>query len=470
MKHLSILIFLLLFTLPFGVLAQTDDSPLFMIIDNQLWSWTPDDAAPQRVTDRPSVDDMVVSPDGTQLAFVGMADLTVEAIQRTGGFGGGGTPTDIWLLDIATGRIRHIAQQPPDASLMIQGVEDKGVSRSVPVWSPDGTRLSWAELVLPNLDHQIVIYNVASNTIETTITDIPPQVGVPAPLELTWGEPGILYRSWSLNADGVQEDALVLHAPDGSLISSILLDNSTRRVIDYLWVRIDEQEFIGIRYNDDQWEVMSPYTGSSQPLVEPPQAYSRLAPDALSLTFQGIEVEDWMWSAVSSAGSSVLQGNGNSPSRITLSPSGQAVAFNDYLTQDRVYENIVQVWRDGQTLTVPEAPSQRFIMHLVWGPIAWRAEQDVSELLTGTACPGFLPSRLSIGGQARVLGNTPNNVRSEPNAGSQRLGQIPGGAVFTIVDGPVCADDLAWWQVDYEGLVGWTAEGQESTYWLEPVR
>jgi hypothetical protein len=28
---------------------------------------------------------------------------------------------------------------------------------------------------------------------------------------------------------------------------------------------------------------------------------------------------------------------------------------------------------------------------------------------------------------------------------------------------------LTWWQVDYNDTVGWTAEGQGNTYWLEPT-
>jgi hypothetical protein len=78
--------------------------------------------------------------------------------------------------------------------------------------------------------------------------------------------------------------------------------------------------------------------------------------------------------------------------------------------------------------------------------------------------------RLVVGGQGRVIENLPpNNVRSEPTIGSPRLGEIPGGGVFTVIGGPVCADNYAWWQVDYNGLVGWTAEGEGITYWLEPL-
>jgi hypothetical protein len=85
-------------------------------------------------------------------------------------------------------------------------------------------------------------------------------------------------------------------------------------------------------------------------------------------------------------------------------------------------------------------------------------------------CPGFLPSRLVIGESGRVLPGTPNNVRAAADAGASPLGQIPGGGVFAVLDGPTCDPaGRAWWQVEFNGLVGWTVEGQGSTYFVEPV-
>ena len=83
-------------------------------------------------------------------------------------------------------------------------------------------------------------------------------------------------------------------------------------------------------------------------------------------------------------------------------------------------------------------------------------------------CPGFLPSRLAVGGWGRVTPGMANNLRAQPSAVSQWLGQIPAGAVFEVAGGPVCAENTAWWQVRYFGLIGWTPEGQSGTYWLEP--
>ncbi len=84
-------------------------------------------------------------------------------------------------------------------------------------------------------------------------------------------------------------------------------------------------------------------------------------------------------------------------------------------------------------------------------------------------CPGFLASRLTPGRQGRVLPGLSNNFRSQPSLGGNILGQIPGGAVFAVVSGPQCSSGYAWWQVNFNGVIGWTAEGQGNEYWLEPA-
>jgi hypothetical protein len=87
-------------------------------------------------------------------------------------------------------------------------------------------------------------------------------------------------------------------------------------------------------------------------------------------------------------------------------------------------------------------------------------------------CPGSPPSRLALGMTARV---TPNNVanrlRAEPITTAEQIGRIEPGASFVIAAGPVCdeANQLLWWQVNYEGTVGWTAEGIGQEYFIEPL-
>lgn len=86
--------------------------------------------------------------------------------------------------------------------------------------------------------------------------------------------------------------------------------------------------------------------------------------------------------------------------------------------------------------------------------------------------PAYLAPRLSVGIQARVVTTgIPNNIRQQAGSSSQLLGEIPPGATFTVVGGPSCStlDKIVWWRVDYNGISGWTAEGKDQEYWLEPL-
>jgi hypothetical protein len=88
---------------------------------------------------------------------------------------------------------------------------------------------------------------------------------------------------------------------------------------------------------------------------------------------------------------------------------------------------------------------------------------------TPVNCGNNLPPRLKVGGNGRVTPGDPNNFRDGPSLSAKDIGDIPGGASFSILAGPVCANNMAWWQVNYNGQVGWTSEGSGNTYWLEPL-
>lgn len=84
-------------------------------------------------------------------------------------------------------------------------------------------------------------------------------------------------------------------------------------------------------------------------------------------------------------------------------------------------------------------------------------------------CPGFMPSRLILPGSGYVLTPAgPLGLRAQATYSSDALAQIPGGALFELLAGPVCADATAWWYVDFNGTRGWLPEGAGDTYWLIP--
>lgn len=101
---------------------------------------------------------------------------------------------------------------------------------------------------------------------------------------------------------------------------------------------------------------------------------------------------------------------------------------------------------------------------------------DDEEPYTNPLCPAppegitYMPTRLTTQIQARVAPGLPNNLRAEPSTNGAVIGEIPGEGIFTTLAGPTC-DELGylWWQVDFDGLVGWTAEGRNGDYLLEPL-
>src|SRR5262249_21786659 len=83
-------------------------------------------------------------------------------------------------------------------------------------------------------------------------------------------------------------------------------------------------------------------------------------------------------------------------------------------------------------------------------------------------CSGYLPSRLTTGGQGRVTPGKPNRLRSLPNVSSNWIGTIQAGTVFDVVRGPQCSKDGAWWLITSSSGTGWTVEGDAKAYYLEP--
>lgn len=95
---------------------------------------------------------------------------------------------------------------------------------------------------------------------------------------------------------------------------------------------------------------------------------------------------------------------------------------------------------------------------------------------TNALCPppaegiAYMPTRLAVDIQARVTPGLPNTLRAEPDRDAAQTGEIPGGGLFTVVDGPACDDEgYLWWFVNYDGQTGWTSEGRNSEYFIEPL-
>lgn len=93
----------------------------------------------------------------------------------------------------------------------------------------------------------------------------------------------------------------------------------------------------------------------------------------------------------------------------------------------------------------------------------------IAGVSTSQAQGSCAPPRLTIGGEGQVTPGAANRMRDTPSRAGQVIGEIPSGARFDVLDGPVCDCDILWWQVGYNGITGYTAEASGSSYFVDPV-
>lgn len=92
----------------------------------------------------------------------------------------------------------------------------------------------------------------------------------------------------------------------------------------------------------------------------------------------------------------------------------------------------------------------------------------ITPLSAQTDCPTDFATRLPVGfsGTARVLPGATTRIRQQPTTAAAIVGEMPGDTEFEILAGPQCGDGYVWWQIDYDGVIGWTAEGSGGYYWI----
>lgn len=436
--------------------AQPGDIPLLMHIEGDIWSW--DGTEITQLTDWGHNDRPVMAPDGRHFAYNSISSLFVEDGEQF--FVGDVMPSNIWVGDLETGEFDRISEQPETGN--------GAVLRSTPAWSPDGRKLVWSEVSLPNYDYQISVYDLAADTTEIVVSGLPQpfdDAGVhPVPV---WWVPGSLVtrivRFTEFSTEG-PDNELWIFDESGTLQHVVNL--GAHYVYPLGWTHYAGKDYMGVfNYQNQKIGLVDPVAGTVWYVTGQLEMQSGTNPaNRLLVNVQpNSQTDVWdvtvTWQTVDG---DMLDINHDlfAQHRIALAPHAQAVA---YLT-DAVY-----LWQAGEAEQIPGTSGR--VDDLAWGSAFWRVAED--ESAGPPVCPGALPTRLSAGMEARVVPNPlPNVVRDKPgtdDSTSTILGNIAGGEVFTVLDGPRCAEGMVWWEVDYQGLVGWTAEGQGDIYWLEPL-
>jgi WD40 repeat protein len=84
-------------------------------------------------------------------------------------------------------------------------------------------------------------------------------------------------------------------------------------------------------------------------------------------------------------------------------------------------------------------------------------------------CSDVPEPRLVTGMDGEVTPGSANNVRIEPTTSAEVVFRMEAGSRFTVLDGPRCQDSYNWWRISKDGQEGWTVEGNNDGYFLEPI-
>jgi len=455
--------------------ARQNGNPLVFLKDGDLWSWTPGASNFTQLSTWGYNQRPVLSPNGAQIAYNSWATITIEAI-GAGQPAMGLIPSNIWVMDPRTGDAFRAADQPPGAVFNANEANNV-VMRGTPAWSPDGTRLAWSELLAPEYRYQLVVFDVNARTTAVVEPNLPSPFadGGFIPMhEVKWGGAGIAVINVAVNSTSSDfEETLLLYNPTGGLRRETVIGSSaTEFLFVKEWMTYNGQEYFGLVYPSGKRFLLDPATGDQQEMPALPELYSTSTPNNSATVFVEPFADDndnlsAIWSAVYPNRQDQEQLDfGANPDNITISPDGQTLAY---------VSDMINIWQNGQKSTIPNTSDSLhpWNVSVVWGPTAWRVRTDwPPDGGTGggpVAC--FLPPRLAAGTAGQVTPGLPNILRSQPRRGSDSLilGQIPGGGVFNVLNGPICdSEGRYWWQVNYQGTVGWTPEGEAGIYWLQP--
>jgi hypothetical protein len=366
MKRLLVLV-LVTMLLAGGAQAQDSENPLILWIRGDLYSVLSPADAPRQITTNGTISGPQIAPDGRTVAYKAAAQVGLDAldrIQAEGVIADFDLPGDIYLFNVS-GRVPTLlAAQPADASLLAQGTPDKAIIRSAPVWSPDGSRLAWTEYDYPGGKPRLVVYNRVGGALSTLATDIPAPLVQGAAPSLKWGTGGIAVN---LSVDATSEQDFVFYADDGRWLSSPrIAPVENDPALDYVWVESASGSgaMLGLIYQSARWIFIDPQTGVAQAAAQLPYLTTR-QDGSLKLGFGIDQSKGFYWEVLGQTAAAP-----GAPGQVTLSPSGQAVAFTGYPSS-----GAVSIWQNGDATAIPNTGSNLDELQvgvLLWGYTEWR--------------------------------------------------------------------------------------------------
>lgn len=377
MKRFSGLLLVVVMMLALGLSGtQAQGDPLLVVMDGALYQWTSGSSAVTPYTNcTPSeriVSDIALSSDG-RIAFTTEPQSVTETLQF-GGFGGP-LPTNIQICDGTS--LTTLASQPDNFSYFDADVPDVAVARSVPTWSPDGNALAWTAFDFVTGALTLDTYNVQGDgQIVSTALVLPEFIGEIAPPFITWSNNGVIFLFHAtLDPETFAfVDYVFLFDGLGNLMfeTQMPATDESRFVYDKFIIEDAGQEWIGLLYNDNVWELVNPTTGEVQVSDGVGELYS--ASDGISLLLTLDDTQQYIWTAKNDAGI-IIDINGNNVAVPGVFPTSTDLSSNGtwvFQLFDGLYywSMTASGYIDGT-----EATTTGFSA-LAWSNASWRIHRD----------------------------------------------------------------------------------------------
>lgn len=417
-----------------------------------------------------SGDDLYPSPDNVHLIWRDTPRF-FEAAFNNGELGNiGDAPVDLYLLNRETREITAIVKHP---DLMTMDSQTTLFYRyqTAMSWSPDGSQFAFIEVetTLGAAEPRAVrlqVFDLASGAVRTLVEQ--PESGW-----LYWLTDGIV-----INAT---HDFTVYSPQDGAVLAQTRIDSlfSVLQTHNPVWV--DGKSYIAIHYTSqsvaeepDITKLFDPLTGEylaadgvlASVAAGAPETSLRLMGGSNDNTARSINTVDGevLWTRPREA---------PFPNDLALSPDGSMFSLYLFTVPRQV------VFGDASGVTSFEYPVQG----IDWGAMRFMIvgtdgvgfgtllDAPPEGRYTTFMCGTSREPQLTAGGQGRVLPGGANRLRAEPHINAERIGEIPEGAVFNVLEGRqgVCRGGIRWAHVEYNGVIGWTAENSGDTIFVEPV-